>query len=444
MRNAWMGSAACLAALLGCPDAGETSGEDDADAESTEPDADGGADLADVDAAEADGLDDLPDVAPDEGGDGDAAIEDDGGDAAVEDVGDADGRPEIDATPGWRVRTTRDTELFLLVRDCLEPRGTVAAGTELDAWGMDDLWVRVSWDGEHVARADVEIVEEPPPGEFPAPTSSGTVGLEETGIFALDATGCAVSVGTAVENDEFPAYGLSHDPNFRGYWQVSTDLHLVAVRVLNVEGWIFPWHRAVLLLKEIPGTGFVIGGGVLVAPDAILTAAHMAVDSSFCYVLAPNIGVAWGAGEGVCGTIAEFVTHPEADFGVVRLSAPELRVPPIEVLGRWAEVGDEFFVVNMSTMHYNAMADAAIDEVDGRNAGLSDPTCRTRWTHGSSFTTTSTVVGGGDSGGPAFVGAGLAGLVHGEACRWPWEPYRQVFVHVPFFVDWLDGVLAGG
>jgi len=416
-----------FAAAAGC-------GQDqsaDPDASDPVPEAVGEEAVDDPDAGE----DDASDPEPMDGSDPEPD------DVAGDDAG--DGGPVPAEGPGWRVRTAVDAALYHLGSGCLTLESTIPAGTEIDAWGMNDDWVRVTWTGDHVARADIEIVSGPAPGDIPAASWAGTVGLEETGIFTLDPSGCPIQIGTALEGEEYPAYGLSHDANFHGFWQVSADLAMIAVRVLNVPEWIFPWHRAVLLIKEIPDVGFLVGGGVVVGPNAILTAAHMAVDPDFCYVLAANAAQAWYAGEGVCGTISGFVIHPEVDIGVVLLSADETRVPAVAVLDRWAAAADEFYAVNMSTMHPNHMSDAVIDEVDGRNNGTGDPLCTGSWPHGSSFTTQSSIVGGGDSGGPAFIGDGLAGIVHGESCRWPWEPYRQVFVHVPYFEDWIADVVPG-
>jgi hypothetical protein len=41
------------------------------------------------------------------------------------------------------------------------------------------------------------------------------------------------------------------------------------------------------------------------------------------------------------------------------------------------------------------------------------------------------VVGAGDSGGPAFAGRELVGIVHGEVCWRQVEPPRHVFIHLP-------------
>ena len=432
-----------LLAQAGCGD-GADSGPDAEDA----PDAvDDGAAEHDT-PSEADGpTDGTGEADPEDDdaqdGDGDPAQDDllpetsDGGDSIDDGLTEEESGPEPTEGPGWRVRTTAETTLYQLESECLEAIGTVPAGTELDAWGMNDLWVRTTWTGQHIARSDIEIIVEPPSGEDPPASWEGAVGLEESGVYTLDGTGCAVQTGAAYEGDIYPAYGLSHDFNYHGYWQVSPRLDMIPVRVLNVTGWIFPWHRTVLLIKEIPDVGFLVGGGVLIAPGAILTAAHMAVDAEFCYVLSPNTADAYYAGEGVCGVLDQFVTHPGIDLGIMLLTTPETRVPPVDVLERYAAVGDEFYAVTMSTMHYNAMNDAIIDEVDGRHN-----TCNPAWPGGSSFSTQATIVGGGDSGGPAFIGDGLAGIVHGEACRWPWEPYRQVFVHVPFAVSWIESVLG--
>jgi hypothetical protein len=429
-------------ASSGCGD-GTESGSDSGDAPG---EGDDGADGQDTPAEAEAPPDGAGDAGPDEG-----FVEEDGGDPAdgdaLQDASDGgdftgdgdeeDGGPTPTAEPGWRVRTTADATLYQLESECLEAVGTVPAGTELDAWGMNEFWVRTTWTGRHVALSDVEIVLEPPAGEDPPASWEGTVGLEEVGVYTLDGTGCAVQTGLAYEREAYPAYGLSHDFNYHGYWQVSPELDMIAVRVLNVPEWIFPWHRTVLLVKEIPEVGFLIGGGVLIAPNAILTAAHMAVDAEFCYVLAPNAAEAYYAGEGVCGALDEFVTNPDIDLGIMLLSTPETRVPPVRILERYAAAGDEFYAVLMSSMHYNTMSDSTIEEVDGRYNQ-----CLGRWPDGASFTTLDTLVGGGDSGGPSFIGSGLAGIVHGEACRWPWDPYRQVFVHVPYAASWIEGVLG--
>jgi hypothetical protein len=96
-----------------------------------------------------------------------------------------------------------------------------------------------------------------------------------------------------------------------------------------------------------------------------------------------------------------------------------LRVTPLEV-------GDAIYTSRWSELHRHAFADATVSELGAQNASCA------AWPDGSSFATAELVIGGGDSGGPAWIGDELVGTVHGEACRGSvLEPTRHLWIHLP-------------
>jgi hypothetical protein len=227
-----------------------------------------------------------------------------------------------------------------------------------------------------------------------------------------------------------------HDESYHGFVVTDRGLGLAPVRAVDSEGWDYPWHATVQLIKAVP-EGFVIGGGVLIGPRAILTARHMGIDETWCYSRHPDSGAAWYAGEFTCGNFAgPAAVHPEeVDIAVAELVRPE--PAPYATLRRTpAEVDELIYSARTSQLRTHALIDTTVIRVGSSNA-----TC-TSWPDGSTFITPP-VVGPGDSGGPAFAGDDLIGIVHGGLCGTPGTPDRHVFIHVPGVVDWIDSVTAG-
>lgn len=334
---------------------------------------------------------------------------------------------------GWQVQVAEATPVLAPGPDgCLAASpDTLEAGTNLEVLASDGRFTLIDGTGRCVAAADLQTLHRP------AQLSTGRTGIIQNGTsrYTYDETGCPAPAEALEEGTEVLALARSHDESYRGFVVVDRDLGLAPVRMVDAEGWTYPWHASVQLVKEVEA-GFVIGGGVVVGPNAILTAAHLGVDETWCYSREANSGVAWEDGLFECANIAgPAETHPDGvDVAIVHLLFAEppphatVRMPPLST-------GDTFYSTRWSTLHRNAFADSTVAEVGNDNAAC-DP-----WPADSSFLSSDLIVGGGDSGGPAFVGDELVGLVHGEVCRYPWEPEAHVFVHLPGVRAFLEPVL---
>ena len=81
--------------------------------------------------------------------------------------------------------------------------------------------------------------------------------------------------------------------------------------------------------KPIEGQGWIIGGGVLISPTAILTARHTGIDTSFLYTPGPDFGKEFTE-KRYRTDIFQVVNHPEIDISLLRLSTP-LSAPFIQI-----------------------------------------------------------------------------------------------------------------
>lgn len=333
---------------------------------------------------------------------------------------------------GWRVRARIEAEI-LAPRDadgCLEPSGeALTVGEERLAIAADGRYVLIDEVGRVVRAGDVEEIDRPATFE---PGRAATIELDAARS-RYDADGCpaeteeALPRGTGVE-----ALARSHDRSYRGSVVIDRALSLAPVRAVDADGWVYPWHASVQLVKQVP-EGFVMGGGVLLGPRTILTAAHMAVDSTYCYSRRPASGEAWDRMEFVCDNVESATIHPAMiDVAVVHLRRDEdepyarMREVPLEI-------GEPFYTSRCSTGLRHALADSIVDWVGSRNARCE------RWPAFSTFSSEEPIVGPGDSGGPAWVGDELVGIVHGDRCRSTIEPADHVWIHVPGIVDFVRG-----
>jgi hypothetical protein len=351
---------------------------------------------------------------------------------------DGAGAPDASVPPdapieGWRVRATSAAEILAPRPEdgCLAPTGeALAAGEERRALSADDRFVLVGIDGACVRTADVEQIDRPARID-PAWRGVARLDVERS---EYDASGCPASTGEALPfGTVVEALARSHDASYRGYVVVDRSLGLAPVRAIDVAGWIYPWHSSVQMLRPIPTGGFVIGGGVLIGPQVILTVRHLGVDGEWCYGREPASGTAWSQMEFVCGNV-DRVVAASVDLAVVHLLRPE--PPP---WGRLRELPlqpeDAFYTANWSSFRRHAMRDATVEWVGSRNA-----LCET-WPDLSTFASYELVVGPGDSGGPAWAGDEIAGIVHGDRCRTALEPSQHVWIHVPGMLEFIRGEL---
>jgi len=313
------------------------------------------------------------------------------------------------------------------------PDGCLEAGDEIVergsgpvAFAANDDWVLVPDGflprsagelllGDHFLEAGIEV---------------GTLEIE-LARSVLDADGCPVpsDEGALSAGRSVSVRHRAEAPGHRGFAVVGETLEVLPLRALEIPGVERPWHASVQLVKPLD-EGFVIGGGALVGPRTILTVAHLGVDAEFCWSRAPRTGEAWDAGN-VAFDVESVEHHPDVDLAVVTLAA-DADPPYARLLDRDAADDEAFFTSRWGTLERHRFADATVYAVSAENAWC-DP-----WPARSSLSTEDLVVGPGDSGGPAWIGDDLVGLVHGENCRGPGAPGRHVFVHLPTLRDFWE------
>lgn len=342
--------------------------------------------------------------------------------------------------PAWTWRAARATQVHVpgssgCLRqspDYFEPGDVVALSAANEHWGLvasegDDVGLVELAHFEELTRpADMETL---PPGR---PAIAANTFTRHT--WGRD--GCPMELEEVAELTEFEAFAKFHDAQYRGWAVIDRQLGLGPVRRVEAEGWEFPWGSAVQIIKELD-EGFVTGGGVLIGPRHLLTVAHLGVDETYCYSREPVTGVAWEAGEVVCDNVAAVTPHPMGvDAAIVELVADE--APPFTTLSDESPVvGQEFYTTDYSSLHRNSFYDGEVRSVGRDNAYCQD------WPASSTFMSEQLLISPGDSGGPAYSGDTLIGLVHGERCRRPIEPQRHIFINVAGLRGWIDEVLSG-
>lgn len=338
--------------------------------------------------------------------------------------------PEVADPSQWSV-DLHGADVFVHAPDeatgCLAPTDErLGAGTTVEVLATDANWYLLA-DGFRLIRTANVVGEHRPDTLRPRPEGI----VQKAGpvlIFGPD--GCPTETedlweeGTVVTR-----YAKVHDAQLRGVAIVDEALRMAPVR--HVDGWDLPFEAGVQLIKEVP-EGFLVGGGVLIDATTLLTAGHLGVDEEFCWSRGPDAGAAWAADEFVCGTIDSVVDHDRVDLSVVRLSEPA-DGPFATIRPIFLEPGDPYWVQRFGTQHAREFADSTVFSV-----GLNNAWCEA-WPFPSSFQSVDPTVGPGDSGGPAYSGGELVGLVHGEAC-FPVgdEQGLHTFVHLPALLDFID------
>lgn len=301
----------------------------------------------------------------------------------------------------------------------------LGSATSAEVLGADDTWYLLS-EGFRLIRAANTLSEHRPDVLRPRPE----VVVQKAGpltVFSPD--GCPIESGEAwLEGQVATRLARSHDAQYRGLALIDPSLAMAPVR--NVDGWDSPWEAGVQLIKDGP-EGRVVGGGVLIDENTLLTAKHLGVDEDFCFSRGPDAAAAWAAGAFDC-TIDSVAHHDRVDLSVVRLRSPA-DGPFATIRPTWLEPEDPFFVQRFGAEHARDFGDSTVFSV-----GLNNAECEA-WPFPSTFLSTDPLFGPADAGSPAYSGGELVGLVHGEAC-FPVgdEPGRHAFVHLPSLLDFID------
>lgn len=333
----------------------------------------------------------------------------------------------------WMATARLETEILAPDTDgCLMGTGDVLArGETIDVLAADENFLLLDARGRCLPRMDMEVLSEPH-GMADA-TRSGIVHLA-THRYKYGPDGCPSPVGPMPLFARVEPLARSHDANYRGFVVIDRDLGLAPVRTVDAEGWLYPWHAAVYLVRPVED-GYEFGGGVLLGPHHLLTAAHLAVDETFCYARGASAAMAFVQGEFRCQNIeASAVDHPDGiDLAVVTLHDAE-SPPYARVRQTHVEMEEAFYTARLGSLSAHRITDAAVASVSHENAWCQP------WPDNATFIASEPVVEDGDSGSPAWIGDELVGVVHGERCRPAYladEPPEHVFVHLPAVLDFL-------
>ncbi len=180
----------------------------------------------------------------------------------------------------------------------------------------------------------------------------------------------------------------------------------------------------VVLAKQLPDTNWVMGGGVFIAPDKILTARHTGIDTLFSYARGPQFGANFAQKQAMQG-IEAVIAHPQVDLCVVKLRTPSsLSTVPVGKL-------DSHLPITVARV--NQLSYRQTHEVVGGIGNWNQ--MGENWPANSSFTTRIGAVSFGDSGGPVFQRGKLVGITHGDR-----KLLGSIFVNVAQFSSWIDSV----
>lgn len=329
---------------------------------------------------------------------------------------------------GWQFRVTRATPLMAYEPDsgCLRATSqTLAADTFLATQAASAHWVMVSDGLACVARADTE---ETHPALPPAP---GATVVLDTERWTFGADGCRTAEGPLTAGTRVEARGQWRDAQYRGVLVVDAELNVAPLRHVDVDDRPWPWHSGVQLIRPVTG-GFVVGGGVVIGPRAILTAGHLGVDGTTCFSREARTPEAWDGNRFDCEAVERVVPFPgltDAAVVVLEHDTP----PPYAKLRRTRLVaGEDFYTSRWHTLLRAPLGDTTVESVGNENFGCQP------WPTESTFLGADSILAGGDSGGPAYAGDELVGITHGMRCRHGLsEPMKDVYVHVPAMLDFL-------
>jgi hypothetical protein len=338
--------------------------------------------------------------------------------------------PEVDDPTQWTV-DLHGADVFVSTPDetgCLAPTSErLARATTVEVLASDGTWYLLA-EGFRLIRAANTLSEHRP--DTLRPRLEAVV--QKAGpryVFGTD--GCPVPSDTEWEAGQVVTrFAKAHDADFHGFALVNESLEMAPMR--HTDGWDAPWQAGVQLYDGA-SDGALAGGGVLIDADTLLTTASTGVSDAFCFSRGPSS--VWGDDDVHC-TVADVVEHDAVDLAVVRLSEPlDGPFAPLRATALSAE--SPFYVQRFGGGNAREFGDSIVHSV-----GLNNADCDA-WPYPSSFLSESPVTGPGDTGSPAYAGAELVGLMHGDAC-FPVtdEEGRQTFIHLPALLDFIDEVRA--
>lgn len=351
----------------------------------------------------------------------------------------------------WVVRIERVTPLHRPGPDgCLRATSELfAEGMTLDVIAANAYWILVDIENETsdhdrdarhtrglLARADIEEVARPYALEELPVDTFGRV-TDAVALHTWSEGGCPERLGLDLEAlTEIEVLAKFHDASYKGWVVTDRALTLAPVRKIEADGMPFPWEAAVQLVKAIPSGGFVTGGGVLIGPKHILTAASLGVDETFCYSRAPKTELSLETLALSCNRIEKVTPHPRGvDLAILELATPE--PGPHATLADTSPAPDTtFYTTDFSTLKRGALRDGTIARVGSDNANCEE------WPARSTFASKEMLVSPGDAGGPAFQKDTLIGIVHGLACKRDGGEPSHLFINIAEMRDFIDAVLA--
>lgn len=182
-------------------------------------------------------------------------------------------------------------------------------------------------------------------------------------------------------------------------------------------------QSTVLLAKKVP-SGWLVGGGVFIAPNRILTAKHLGVDGDFSYATGPNYGETFTR-QIQQQDIFEISMHPTVDLAIVKTSSHPSQ--PYFHIGK-LDSNRPVTVAGVAKLLYEQSHELVKEIGTWNQVGGA-------WPEGASFTTRIGSTDPADSGSPVFQDDKVVGIVHGA------RPFLgSMYINVGTFGDWIKTV----
>ena len=340
----------------------------------------------------------------------------------------------------WTIRVEEMTALHRPGPEgCLRATNEMLpVGQVLEVLAANTHWLLVHDGGEArglLARADISELSRPYEAEDLPKGALGRV-TDLVALHTWGEEGCPRKLGVDLEAlAEIEVLAKFHDDAYRGWAVTDHTLTLAPVRKIEANGMSFPWEAAVQLVQTIPSGGFITGGGVLIGPRHILTAASLKADETFCYSRAPRTELSLDTLSLSCGRITSVTRHPRGvDLAILEIELPEPG-PHAKLADASPAPGDSFYTTDFSTLKRGSLRDGTIARVGNDNAECAD------WPAQSTFSSKEMLISPGDAGGPAFKGDTLIGIVHGLRCQQTEGEPPHLFINIAGVRAFIDEVL---
>jgi hypothetical protein len=185
-----------------------------------------------------------------------------------------------------------------------------------------------------------------------------------------------------------------------------------------------PHAQATVCLAKPIDKGWVMGGGIFIAPHTLLTAKHLAVDPDFIYAAGPEYGNSFSRHQ-YQHDISRVYPHPEVDLALIQVNSDHPFLEP-------ASLNDQLPVTisQVSSLSYHQSLEKVTRVGSWNQSGKA-------WPAGSSFACRIGTIGPGDSGGPVFQKDKVVGISHGDR-----PLLGSIYVNLTPFLPWIRSLQA--